>query len=208
MFLFPGNHIVSFLRFTSVQNNIKFPILNSSSTTMVKFPCREDLPSREVVLYWTNRTLKVLRKIFYGVVFVFLLAGTAIMALVLTGLAHISDEKRKLFLKDVRDQMLNHFVNFIIVGINSLLEGHQNDTFLDYTTLGSQAKIMTKQENDDGHSFYSRNIFTSSTPRKTSHKQDPMNETGDLLEEGENLSLKDSAQNEVTALTYQSFKAY
>jgi len=131
MFLFPGNHIVSFLRFTSVQNNIKLPILNSSSTTMVKFPCREDLPSREVVLYWTNRTLKVLRKIFYGVVFVFLLAGTAVMALVLTGLAHISDEKRKLFLKDVRDQMLYHFVNFIIVGINSLLEGHQNDTFLD-----------------------------------------------------------------------------
>jgi len=42
----------------------------------------------------------------------------------------------------------------------------------------------------------------------TSHKQDQMNETGDLLEEGENLSLEDSAQNEVTALTYQSFKAY
>jgi hypothetical protein len=152
---------------------------------MVKFPSREDLPSREVVSYWTNQTLKVLTKISYGVMFVFLLAGTAIMALILTGLAYFSDEKRKLFLKDVRDQMLNYFVNFVIFGLNSLLEGHQNETFLDYTTLGSQAKVMIKHENDEEQSFYSRNIFTGSTPRKASHQQVLMNETGDLLEEGD-----------------------
>ena len=173
---------------------------------MFTLSTRGGLPSRGEFLYWTYQTLRVLWKISYGVVIVLLLAATVIMSLVLAGLAHFSDEKRNSVLRDVRDQMLKFLVNFVI-GINSLIDGHHNEAFLDHTTLGSQAKLMIKQGSDEEQFLYSRNVFTASTPTKTGNQQDLTNANGDLVGEGENLSLVGLAQNEVAALSYQSFKA-
>lgn len=172
---------------------------------MVTLPSRNDFPSRDQVFYLTYQTLRLLWKISYGVVIVLLLAATVIMSLVLSGLAHFTDGNRNPVLRDVRDQMLRFLVNFVI-GISSLIDGHRNEAFLDQTTLGSQAKLMLKQGSHDEQFLYSRNVFTASTPTKTCIQQD-MNATGDLLEDGENLSLQGLAHNEAAAMSYQSFKA-
>jgi hypothetical protein len=167
---------------------------------MINLPTRDDLPSRDEVLYWTNRTLKVLWIVTYGVLVLLLLAATVIMSLILAGLAHVSDEKRKSVLRGVRDQMLKFFVSFVI-GISSLIDGCQNEEVLDYTTSASQPQLMIKQVNDEEQSFNFQNVFTASTPNKTSNQKDLqmisnqknlMNCTGDLVEE--NMDLKDSVQ--------------
>jgi len=136
----------------------------------------------------------------YGVLVLLLLAATVIMSLILAGLAHVSDEKRKSVLRGVRDQMLKFFVSFVI-GISSLIDGCQNEEVLDYTTSASQPQLMIKQVNDEEQSFNFQNVFTASTPNKTSNQKDLqmisnqknlMNCTADLVEE--NMDLKDSVQ--------------
>ncbi len=159
---------------------------------MINLPTQDDLPSRDEVIYWTNRTLKVLWIMTRGVLVLLLLAATVIMSLILAGLAHVSDEKRKPVLRGVRDQMLKFFVSFVI-GISSLIDGCQNEKLLDYTTSASQPQLMIKQVNDEEQSFNFQNIFTASTPNKTSDQKDQMNLTGDLVEDGENMNLKDLA---------------